>query len=63
MMVGSLFLRSLERSERVYAAMVSRGYDGQLRTFEPSNMESLDWTALGISVLILVGILALGFWG
>ncbi|MGD8621015.1 MAG: cobalt ECF transporter T component CbiQ, partial [Anaerolineales bacterium] len=45
MMVGSLFLRSLERSERVYAAMVSRGYDGQLRTFEPSSMESLDWTA------------------
>ena len=31
MMVGSLFLRSLERSERVYAAMASRGYDGEMR--------------------------------
>jgi len=30
-MVGSLFLRSYERSERVYAAMQARGYDGELR--------------------------------
>ncbi len=28
-MAGSLFLRSLERSDRVYAAMLSRGYNGQ----------------------------------
>jgi cobalt/nickel transport system permease protein len=26
-MVGSLFLRSYERSERVYAAMQARGFD------------------------------------
>jgi len=30
-MVGSLFLRSYERSERVYAAMQARGYDGEMR--------------------------------
>jgi cobalt/nickel transport system permease protein len=30
-MVGSLFLRSYERSERVYAAMLARGFDGELR--------------------------------
>jgi len=29
-MVGSLFVRSLERSERIYAAMLSRGYTGDL---------------------------------
>ncbi len=29
-MVGNLFLRSYERSERVYAAMLARGYNGQL---------------------------------
>jgi len=29
-MIGSLLLRSLERSERVYSAMLSRGYDGNL---------------------------------
>jgi cobalt/nickel transport system permease protein len=30
-MVGSLFVRSLERSERVFAAMQSRGYEGEFR--------------------------------
>ncbi|MFN6561762.1 MAG: energy-coupling factor transporter transmembrane component T family protein [Nostoc sp. ChiSLP01] len=29
-MIGALYLRSLERAERVYAAMVTRGYNGQL---------------------------------
>jgi cobalt/nickel transport system permease protein len=30
--VGSLFLRAFERGERVYLAMVSRGYNGRLPT-------------------------------
>lgn len=30
-MVGSLFVRSLERSERVFAAMQARGYEGEPR--------------------------------
>jgi cobalt/nickel transport system permease protein len=30
-MVGSLFLRSYERSERIHAAMQARGFDGELR--------------------------------
>ncbi|BAZ68923.1 MAG: energy-coupling factor transporter transmembrane protein EcfT [Pelatocladus maniniholoensis HA4357-MV3] len=29
-MIGSLYLRSLARAERVYAAMVARGYTGEL---------------------------------
>ncbi len=29
-MIGSLYLRSLERAERLYAAMVARGYKGSL---------------------------------
>ena len=29
-MIGTLFLRSYERAERIYAAMVSRGYDGEI---------------------------------
>jgi cobalt/nickel transport system permease protein len=31
-LVGVLFLRSLERGERVHAAMVARGFDGTIRT-------------------------------
>ncbi len=30
-MAGSLFIRSYERSERIYAAMLARGYDGEVR--------------------------------
>jgi cobalt/nickel transport system permease protein len=30
-MAGNLLLRAFERSERIYAAMLSRGYDGEAR--------------------------------
>jgi cobalt/nickel transport system permease protein len=30
-MAGSLFLRAFERSDRIYMAMLSRGYDGEMR--------------------------------
>lgn len=31
-MIGTLFLRSYERGERVYQAMLARGFDGEMRT-------------------------------
>jgi len=31
-MVGTLFIRSYERGERIYAAMVARGFDGEVRS-------------------------------
>ena len=34
-MVGQLFLRSYERSDRVYNAMVARGFKGEFLTFRP----------------------------
>lgn len=33
-MAGSLFLRSVERSERIYGAMLARGYDGEVRSLQ-----------------------------
>lgn len=30
--IGTLFLRSFERSERIYAAMLARGFSGEIRT-------------------------------
>ena len=41
-MVGTLFIRSYERGERVYAAMVSRGYQGQIRTLNPLSFSQRD---------------------
>lgn len=51
-MIAALFLRSYERGERVYAAMLARGYDGGLRTlylYEPGILEA-GFTALVVLV-------------
>jgi cobalt/nickel transport system permease protein len=54
-MVGSLFLRSYERSERVYAAMQARGYDG-----EPRFLGNPPWRAAEITLGVLVALYAAG---
>lgn len=45
-MAGQLFLRSFERSDRVFSAMLARGYTGQLLTLNPHTMQTRDWLAL-----------------
>jgi cobalt/nickel transport system permease protein len=45
-MAGQLFLRSYERSERVYQAMVARGYKGHFLTLNPHQIRSGDWLVL-----------------
>jgi len=40
--VGTLFLHSYERGERVYSSMVSRGYDGNIRTIGTKKIRSGD---------------------
>ena len=52
-MVGQLLLRSLDRSDRVYNAMLSRGYDGRLLTLNPHHMHSYDWFIGGIGFLLI----------
>ena len=58
-MVGQLFLRSYERSDRVYEAMVARGFKGEFLTYNPHTMKTRDWTSLFIVILILLGIQSL----
>jgi cobalt/nickel transport system permease protein len=57
-MVGSLFIRALERSERVHAAMIARGYNGEMLTISTHVMRTSDWAILILSVMILAGLLA-----
>lgn len=52
-MVGQLFLRSYERSDRVYNAMLARGYKGYLQTLNPHVMHAEDW---GVAVVGLVAL-------
>ena len=53
-MIGNLFLRSYERSERVYQAMAARGYQGELKQLEPPALKLRD--VLFAAVPILWGI-------
>lgn len=53
-MAGQLFLRSYERSDRVYNAMLSRGYKGELMTMHPHKYHASDWQ---IGMIALIGIL------
>jgi len=41
-MVGTLFIRSYERGERIYAAMLARGFDGQIRTLKDLSFRPAD---------------------
>jgi len=64
-MAGNLFLRSFERADRIYAAMASRGYDGEVRAFAILPITSAQWSVLGMGITLL-GLLAVGgflFWG
>lgn len=54
--VGALFLRAYERGERVYLAMVSRGYDGRLpRSSSTASPAQWAWSA---SLPVAAGVLA-----
>jgi len=57
-MAGSLLLRSIERSDRVYAAMLSRGYNGVLPAQEVAPLSRQEWWILGLGILLLIL-----FWG
>ena len=57
-MVGSLFLRALERSERVHFAMLARGYDGTMPNPVRRAMRIVDWATVLAVTLLLVGVLA-----
>jgi cobalt/nickel transport system permease protein len=58
-MIGSLFLRSYERSERIYAAMLSRGFDGDIRTLRIRKLGLKDALITGAFAAYLGLVLAL----
>ena len=50
-LVGTLFVRSIERSERVHAAMLARGYDGEPRHLAAA---PLDRSAVVVGALVVL---------
>jgi cobalt/nickel transport system permease protein len=59
-MAGQLFLRSYERSDRIYNAMLARGYAGQMRTLRAHVMHRRDWLALVACISALVFLQLIG---
>jgi cobalt/nickel transport system permease protein len=62
-MAGNLFIRSIERSDRIYVAMLSRGYDGEVRAIPLPELEASSWIVLivGGGILSLLVVLSLLF--
>ncbi len=56
--IGVVFISSYERSERIYKAMLSRGFDGTIRTLDDFKCKNRDYlfgfTALSIFIIIKI---------
>lgn len=58
-MVGALFLRSYERSERVYAAMLARGFEGEFRHLAARPLSGGTLIAFGLLIAGLAAFVVL----
>jgi cobalt/nickel transport system permease protein len=63
-MAGNLFIRSIDRGERIYDAMAARGYDGEVRAFPLPPISTTSWAVLlgGLGLLVVLLVFALLFW-
>lgn len=59
-MVGNLLLRSIDRSDRVYNAMLARGYNGEIRQLDGRKLTSGEWILAAAGLLVCAGIVILG---
>ena len=64
-MAGNLFLRSFERSDRIYMARVSRGYDGESRSLPLPAIQPVHWRILIGSLGVLGSLILFAYllWG
>jgi len=58
---GSLFIRSYERGERVYLAMLSRGYTGTMPETAAPGPTGRQWLAAAATITLAATIAALGW--
>lgn len=53
-MLGTLLIRSFERAERMYSAMLSRGFSGEFQVYSPRKFSWRDLTFLSGAALFVV---------
>jgi len=72
-LIGALFVRTMDRAERIYRAMLSRGFQGDIPSLKHTRVGAMDWAALAAAVALLaafrffrvteeIGRLAQGVW-
>ena len=59
-LASTLFFRTFERGERIYCAMMSRGFTGEIKTFDVPKLARADIIALLFLVVYVVGVRWLG---
>ncbi len=59
-MIGTLFLRTYERSERIYQAMLARGFNGEIRVLRPQKvgMHDVAYGSLGLAMFLVIVVVA-----
>jgi len=60
-MIATLFIRAHERGEKVYLAMMARGYTGTFRSFDNMKYTKRDWIFANISILICLAMLSVEY--
>ena len=60
-MIGALYLRSLDRAEKVHAAMLIRGYKGSLPADSKSTPKERLWLTLAILIAAGLTIASYGY--
>ncbi len=53
-MFGMLLVRASARGERVYQAMLCRGFDGRFHSFYQFRFRQQEWVSLGLMILLMV---------
>jgi len=59
-MAGQLFLRSYERSDRVYNAMLARGYTGHMETINPHELRRRDYMTAALALMAILFVQVVG---
>ncbi|MEB3292108.1 MAG: cobalt ECF transporter T component CbiQ [Synechococcales bacterium] len=53
-MIGSLFIRTYDRGDRIYQAMLARGYQGLIQSAELPRFQGCDPLALQLTILVIM---------
>lgn len=61
-LVGSLLIRAISRSDRIYLGMLSRGYQGRMAEISWPRPTKRDWVHAGASLVSMIAMASWSFW-